>query len=91
MGKPTIQSDLFAVGATLAFLLLGNSPIRFYHHRDGFHRLDVSQCPEIPDPLKQVLHRATAPLLGDRYPSAIALAKALKDAVAQLPKESSQV
>ncbi|MDR7923029.1 protein kinase [Thermosynechococcus sp. GLH187] len=91
MGQPTIQSDLFAVGATLAFLLLGDSPIRFYHHCDGFHRLDVSDRPEIPDPLKQVLHRATAPLLPDRYPSAIALAKALREALAAVSQASSHV
>ncbi|MFN4066503.1 MAG: protein kinase domain-containing protein [Thermosynechococcus sp.] len=90
-GNPTIQSDLFAVGATLAFLLLGSHPIRFYRHRDGLHRLEVSDRPEIPDPLKRVIHRATAPLVGDRYPSALALAKALKEAAAELPQESSQV
>ncbi len=78
MGQPVVQSDLFAVGATLAFLLLGDSPIRFYRHIEGQHRLDVSRRPEIPEALKQVIHRATAPLVPDRYPSAIALAQALK-------------
>jgi serine/threonine-protein kinase len=78
MGQPVVQSDLFAVGATLAFLLLGDSPIRFYRHCEGLHRLDVSNRPEIPEALKRVIHRATAPLLPDRYPSAIALAQALK-------------
>lgn len=91
MGKPTLQSDLFAVGATLAFLLLGDHPIRFYHHRQGYHRLDVSDRPEIPDPVKEVIHRATAPLMSERYPSAVALAKALRQALAELSPESSKV
>ncbi|BAY52261.1 serine/threonine protein kinase [Thermostichus vulcanus NIES-2134] len=91
MGKPTLQSDLFAVGATLAFLLLGDHPIRFYHHRQGYHRLDVSDRPEIPDPVKEVIHRATAPLMSERYPSAVALAKALRQALVELSPESSKV
>lgn len=78
MGQARIQSDLFAVGATLTFLLLGVSPIHFYRYREGLYRLDVSDRPEIPEALKLVIHRATAPLWSDRYPSAVALARALK-------------
>jgi len=78
LGHAVIQSDLYAVGATLAFLLLGDSPIRFYRHDPGGHRLYVIGQEAIPENLQLVIQRATDPLVSNRYQTAIELARALK-------------
>ncbi|MDG2989726.1 FHA domain-containing serine/threonine-protein kinase [Candidatus Synechococcus calcipolaris G9] len=78
MGNPHTQSDIYAVGATLVFLLMGDSPIRFYRHRQGVHRLQILEESSIPEPLRQVIHQATEPRLIDRYPTALVLAQALR-------------
>ncbi len=78
LGSPMIQSDIYAVGATLTFLLLGDSPIRFYRHVGGVYRLHVLDETGIPDNIRLVIHKATEPLVGNRYQSALELARALK-------------
>ncbi|MDS3862494.1 FHA domain-containing serine/threonine-protein kinase [Thermosynechococcaceae cyanobacterium BACA0444] len=78
LGHPVVQSDLYAVGATLAFLLLGDSPIRFYRHEMGVYRLNILDRPSVPENLKLVIQRATEPQVSNRYQSAIELARALK-------------
>jgi serine/threonine protein kinase, bacterial len=78
LGNPQIQSDLYAIGATLIFLLTGQSPIKVYRNRGQGYRLQIQEIAAIPDPLKQVIHTATEPRLGDRYQSAAQLAEALK-------------
>ncbi len=78
LGNPQIQSDLYAIGATLIFLLTGQSPIKVYRNRGQGYRLQIQEIAAIPDPLKQVIYTTTEPRLSDRYQSADQLAKALK-------------
>jgi serine/threonine protein kinase, bacterial len=78
LGNPQIQSDLYAIGATLIFLLTGQSPIKVYRNRGHGYRLQIQEIAVIPDPLKRVIQTATEPRLGDRYQTANQLAEALK-------------
>jgi serine/threonine-protein kinase len=77
-GQPLIQSDLYAVGATLIFLLTGETPFKFLKQRGRGYHFDVSSVPTITPQLRQVIERATQPTPGDRYATAKELAAALK-------------
>jgi serine/threonine protein kinase, bacterial len=78
-GRPVVQSDLYAIGPTLVFLLTGQKPQRFYQPRGAGFGLVVDAIPEIPAALKAVIQRLTELRPGDRYRSARDLAKALTD------------
>jgi serine/threonine protein kinase, bacterial len=76
-GRPVVQSDLYAIGPTLIFLLTGQKPQRFYKRRgDGFGFV-VDEIAEIPAGLKPVIKRLTELRPSDRYSSAAELAEAL--------------
>uniref|UniRef100_B8HMI9 Serine/threonine protein kinase with FHA domain protein n=1 Tax=Cyanothece sp. (strain PCC 7425 / ATCC 29141) TaxID=395961 RepID=B8HMI9_CYAP4 len=79
LGHPLIQSDLYAIGATLIFLLTGQNPIKFYRNRGQGYRFHLEELPGLPESLKQVIATATAPRPADRYQSAMELAAALKN------------
>jgi len=76
-GQPLPQSDLFAVGATLVFLVSGSDPDQFYSRQDGEFRLDARRVPALPPALAAVANRACAPRWSDRYATAASLARAL--------------
>jgi serine/threonine protein kinase, bacterial len=76
-GQPLIQSDLYAIGPTLIFLLTGENPLKFYRQKGRSFRFDVKVIPTISNPLRQVIECVTEPLPRDRYYSAKELAKAL--------------
>lgn len=76
-GRPTTQSDLYAVGTSLVFLLTGVAPSKFYHQQNGLYRLSLEAAPTLPMPLRQVIEQVTAPAVGDRYATATELAHAL--------------
>lgn len=77
LGHPQIQSDFYAVGATLIFLLTGKNPNKFYRDRGQGDRLQVPELP-LAAPLRAVIAQATEPKPGDRYATARDLAAALK-------------
>lgn len=77
LGHPQIQSDFYAVGATLIFLLTGKNPNKFYCDRGQGERLQIPDLP-LTDPLRAVIAQATKPKPGDRYATARDLAAALK-------------
>ncbi|PIG95288.1 protein kinase [Gloeocapsopsis sp. IPPAS B-1203] len=79
-GQPLIQSDLYAVGATLIFLLTGETPFKFLKQRGKGYYFDVSSVPTITPQLRRVIERATDPTPSDRYATAKELAAALKSA-----------
>nr|WP_235927010.1 protein kinase [Gloeocapsopsis dulcis] len=79
-GQPLIQSDLYAVGATLIFLLTGETPFKFLKQRGTGYHFDVSRVPTITPQLRRVIERATEPNPSDRYATATELATALKSA-----------
>lgn len=76
-GQPLTQSDLYAIGPTLIFLLTGENPFKFYRQRGRNFRFDVANIPTITPQLRAVIDRVTEPLPRDRYQSAKELAMAL--------------
>nr|MDJ0772353.1 serine/threonine protein kinase [Mastigocoleus sp. MO_167.B18] len=78
-GQPLTQSDLYAIGPTLIFLLSGENPFKFYRRRGNCFRFDLSSIPTFTNKLKKVIDRTTEPLPRDRYQTAKELANALSD------------
>jgi serine/threonine protein kinase, bacterial len=76
-GQPLTQSDLYAIGPTLIFLLSGENPFKFYRQRGGSYRFDVSVIPTISSELREIIDRVTQPLPKDRYQTAGEVADAL--------------
>ncbi|NES04053.1 MAG: protein kinase [Okeania sp. SIO2F4] len=76
-GQPLTQSDLYAVGATLIFLLTGQSPMHFYDNRGNGYRFYIESVPTITSQLREVIEKVTQPLPSDRYQTAPELAEAL--------------
>jgi serine/threonine-protein kinase len=77
-GQPLTQSDLYAIGPTLIFLLTGENPLKFYRQQGRNFRVDVKGIPAITNQLRQVLECVTEPLPARRYHTAQELAQALK-------------
>ncbi|MBW4642595.1 MAG: protein kinase [Goleter apudmare HA4340-LM2] len=76
-GQPLTQSDLYAIGPTLIFLLTGENPFKFYRPRGRNFRFDVASVPTITPQLREIIDRTTEPLPRDRYQTARELAIAL--------------
>ncbi|KAF3886309.1 MULTISPECIES: FHA domain-containing serine/threonine-protein kinase [Nostocales] len=76
-GQPVTQSDLYAIGPTLIFLLTGESPFKFYRQKGRTFRFDVGSIPTITPKLREFIDRVTEPLPRDRYQTAKELAAAL--------------
>ena len=90
----TIASEVWGLGATVYSLLAGQSPFervdRAQNTRDHLRRRILRATytriprPDVPDALQQVLAVAMSRAPGDRYPSALAFAEALRAVQAQL-------
>ncbi|WP_017715691.1 FHA domain-containing serine/threonine-protein kinase [Kamptonema formosum] len=78
-GQPLIQSDLYALGPTLIFLLTGRSPHSFFQRRGQHYRFNLETIPTIAPDLRAVIDRVTEPKPGDRYQTANELVRALAD------------
>ena len=76
-GQPLIQSDLYAIGPTLIFLLTGETPFKFFRQRGKSYRFNIDGLAMITPQLREVIDRVTEPLPGDRYANAEQLSKAL--------------
>lgn len=76
-GQPLIQSDLYAIGPTLIFLLTGDTPFKFFRQRGKSYRFNIDGLAMITPQLREVIDRVTEPLPGDRYANAAQLSKAL--------------
>ena len=76
-GQPLTQSDLYAIGPTVIFLLTGENPFKYYRQRGRNFRFDVAKVPTISSQLRNVIDRVTEPLPRDRYQTAKELAAAL--------------
>ncbi|AFZ02134.1 FHA domain-containing serine/threonine-protein kinase [Calothrix sp. PCC 6303] len=70
MGQPLTQSDLYAIGPTLIFLLTGESPFKYYRQRGRNFRFDITSVPTITPQLREVIDKLTEPLPRDRYQTA---------------------
>lgn len=76
-GSPVTQSDLYAIGPTLIFLLTGENPMKFYRRRNQVYRFEVENIPTITPKLRTVIERVTEPKPRDRYQTAKELSLAL--------------
>lgn len=77
-GQPMTQSDLYAVGPTLLFLLTGESPQKYYRRKGLNYRFQVSGIPSVTPQLARVIEKVTEPKASDRYQTAQELAKAFQ-------------
>ncbi|MBE9115304.1 protein kinase [Lusitaniella coriacea LEGE 07157] len=88
-GQPCPQSDIYAIGATLVFLLTRDDPMTHYHRKDNQYCIDVTgilahreaDLCEIAPQLAQVIEQACAPNPRKRFSTAQELAKALESCV----------
>jgi serine/threonine protein kinase, bacterial len=78
-GQPLTQSDLYAIGPTLIFLLSGESPFKYYRARGRQFRFEIANIPTITPQLRSVIDRLTEPLPRDRYQTAKEVINALKE------------
>jgi len=76
-GQPCTQSDLYAIGPTLIFVLTGENPMSFYRKQASGYRFDVKSIPTITPQLRKVIDRVTEPKPRDRYQTAKELSQAL--------------
>lgn len=69
-GQPLTQSDLYAIGPTLIFLLTGESPFKYYRQRGRSFRFEIASIPTISSELRDIIDHLTEPLPRDRYQTA---------------------
>jgi serine/threonine protein kinase, bacterial len=77
-GQPCTQSDLYAIGPTLIFLLTGRNPADFLELQPDGYRFNVVDVPSIPPKLRAIIDRVTARRVRDRFQTAGELAQALQ-------------
>jgi serine/threonine protein kinase, bacterial len=78
-GQPCTQSDLYAIGPTLIFLLTGRNPADFIEWNAEGYRFNVSSVPGVTPQLQALIDKVTQTRSRDRYPTAADLAQALHD------------
>lgn len=76
-GQPCTQSDLYAIGPTLIFLLTGVAPLKYFRRRGSGYGFEVSDIPTIAPQLREIIERTCEPKVRDRYQTAQELAQAL--------------
>ncbi|PSB46761.1 serine/threonine protein kinase [Cyanosarcina cf. burmensis CCALA 770] len=78
-GHPLIQSDLYAIGPTLIFLLTGEAPYKFYRPSSKGYQFQLDSIPTVTPELQAVITRVTETKPSDRYATAKELAIALSE------------
>ena len=78
-GEPVAQSDLYGVGATLIFLLTGESPQKFFELSKQGWRFNLKNDPRIAPELRATIEKATHAKPRDRYLTAAEMSRALAD------------
>jgi serine/threonine-protein kinase len=78
-GQPLTQSDVYAIGPTLIFLLTGENPLKYYRQKGRVFQFDLSNVPTVTPQLREVIDRVTEPLPRDRIQTARELATALAE------------
>jgi serine/threonine protein kinase, bacterial len=80
-GQPCTQSDLYAIGPTLIFLLTGRNPADFLELQPDGYRFNVAAIPTITPPVRALIDKVTQRRAKDRYLTAVDLIQALKGIV----------
>ena len=78
-GRPVTQSDLYAIGPSLIFLLTGENPSRLYKKSSQGYRFMLDGYPAMTLPLRRVIDRLTQPRASDRYQTAHDVIQALSN------------
>jgi serine/threonine protein kinase, bacterial len=78
-GQPCTQSDLYAIGPTLIFLLTGRNPADFLELQPDGYRFNLASIPAITPPFQCLIDKVTQRRVRDRYLTASDLAQALKE------------
>lgn len=76
-GQPTTQSDLYAIGPSLIFLLTGDIPQKYSVIKGNNYVLELERIPTITPKLRKVIEKVTKSNPKERYQTAKELAKAL--------------
>ncbi len=79
IGQPCTQSDLYAIGPTLIFLLTGRNPADFVELLPRGHRFNVASLPIFTPPVQALIDKVTQYRVSDRYLTAANLAQALDE------------
>ncbi|WP_299410550.1 FHA domain-containing protein [Acaryochloris sp. IP29b_bin.148] len=77
-GKAAPASDLYALGATLVYILTGQEPDAFYRLGDEEFRLHVEDVPRLSPEMADLIQQLTHPQPQKRYASAAHVADAMK-------------
>jgi serine/threonine protein kinase, bacterial len=77
-GKPVTQSDIYALGPTMVFLVTGENPSKYLTLTSKGYEFSVKNVPTITPQLADVIHKMSADRAIDRYPTANAAAIALQ-------------
>ena len=76
-GHPCTQSDIYALGPTLIFLLTGKSPLEFYTKLGNSYGFDFQNAPQIPSPVRAIIQQVTQIQPRDRPQTALEVAATL--------------
>lgn len=77
LGQPCTQSDLYAIGPTLIFLVTGIAPIKFYCRQSSGYGFDISSVPTISPHLQEVIAKVCERKVRDRHQTAQELSQAI--------------
>ncbi len=77
-GQPRTQSDLYAIGPTLIFLITGRNPTDFLELQGEGYHFNISRLPNVTPALQATIDRITKRRPLDRYQTAAELAQALE-------------
>ena len=77
-GQPCTQSDLYAIGPTIIFLITGRNPADFLELTPDGYRFEISNLPHVPAALQSLIDRVTQRRPRDRYQTAAELVGALQ-------------
>jgi serine/threonine-protein kinase len=76
-GHPCPQSDIYALGPTLIFLLTGKSPLEFYTKLNNSYGFNLQNVLQIPPPVQAIIQQVTQIQPCDRPQTALEVAAAL--------------
>lgn len=89
-GKPEPASDLFALGATMVYLLTGYEPETYFRWGTREYRLYAEDIPHLDSRMVDLINCLTHPDPRERYPNAAEVKKHLQEIATIPPAVSSR-